>query len=170
MRGVPSLKQKKQSFDLQELLMANDSPWLDSNPRTNFQMGEDKETVHGDWVDKVMVNKHEAVIRDDDSLRDWEGDRAPLPDFFYQRYLSDMGAYPEQYHGNATRRKDSHDFDERTAFQSGIEASPSMLAQSFCPAAAIMKLPYKYMRGTTAQMIGSRFFDAGRFWAREWDL
>lgn len=66
--------------------------------------------------------------------------------------------------------KDSHDFDERTAFQSGIEASPSMLAQSFCPAAAIMKLPYKYMRGTTAQMIGSRFFDAGRFWAREWDL
>ncbi|KAG1338750.1 kinesin-like protein KIN-14F [Cocos nucifera] len=119
MRSVPSLKQKKPSFDLQELLMANDSPWLDGSPRTNFQRGEDKETVPGDWVDKVMVNKHEAVIRDDDSLRDWEGDRAPLPDFFYQRYLSDMGAYPEQHHRNATWRKDSHDFDmHRSRFYS----------------------------------------------------
>ncbi|XP_008807759.2 LOW QUALITY PROTEIN: kinesin-like protein KIN-14F [Phoenix dactylifera] len=119
MWSKPSLKQKKPSFDLQELLMANDSPWPDSNPRTIFQMGEDKESVPGDWVDKVMVNKHEAVIRDDDSLRDWEGDRAPLPDFFYQRYISDVGAYPEQYLRNATRRKDSHDFDmQRSRFYS----------------------------------------------------
>lgn len=65
---------------------------------------------------------------------------------------------------------DGDEFDERTAFQSGLEASPSLVTQSFCPAAAILKLPYKYMRGTTAVMIGRRFFDKGQFWAREWDL
>lgn len=62
------------------------------------------------------------------------------------------------------------EFDERTAFQSGLEASPFLVAHSFCPAAAIMKLPYKYMRGTTAGVIARRFFDKGQFWAREWDL
>jgi hypothetical protein len=67
-------------------------------------------------------------------------------------------------------KEDGVEFDERTAFQSGLEASPSLLAQSFCPAAAIVKLPYKYMRGTTAERIGRRFFDKAQFWAREWDL
>ena len=67
-------------------------------------------------------------------------------------------------------KEDSDEYDERTAFQSGLEASPPLVAQSFCPAAAIMKLPYKYMRGTTAEIIGRRFFDKGQFWAREWDL
>nr|XP_019710231.1 kinesin-like protein KIN-14F isoform X3 [Elaeis guineensis] len=107
----PSLKQKKPSIDLQELLMANDSPpWPDSS-RINFQVGEYKETDPGNWVDKVMVNKHETVIQDNNSIRDWDGDSAPLPDFFYQKYVSNMEAYPEQpYQRNATRRKDSHDF------------------------------------------------------------
>ncbi|KAI7977964.1 hypothetical protein EIK77_009504 [Talaromyces pinophilus] len=67
-------------------------------------------------------------------------------------------------------KEDGDEFDERTAFQSGLEASSSLVAQSFCPAAAIVKLPYKYMRGTTAEIIGRRFFDKGQFWAREWDL
>lgn len=72
---------------------------------------------------------------------------------------------------NHGKNKEGGDeFDERTAFQSGLEASSSLVAESFCPAAAIMKLPYKYMRGTTAEIIGRRFFDKGQFWAREWDL
>lgn len=76
-----------------------------------------------------------------------------------------------QTRSNYVKSKEEDDeFDERTAFQSGLEASPSLVAQSFCPAAAIMKLPYKYMRGTTAEMIGRRFFDKNQFWAREWDL
>lgn len=67
-------------------------------------------------------------------------------------------------------KEDGDEPDERTAFESGIKASPSLVAQSFCPAAAIIKLPYKYMRGITAEIIGKRFFDRGQFWAREWDL
>lgn len=71
---------------------------------------------------------------------------------------------------NDGRNRESDGYDERVAFQSGLEASPSVVAQSFCPAAAIMKLPYKYMRGTTAEIIGRSFFDKGQFWAREWEL
>lgn len=75
---------------------------------------------------------------------------------------------PQISHGK--NKVDGDELVEGTAFQSDLEASSSLVAQSFCPAAAIMKLPYKYMRGTTAEIIGRRFFDKGQFWAREWDL
>ncbi|EEA27509.1 hypothetical protein TMatcc_004195 [Talaromyces marneffei ATCC 18224] len=67
-------------------------------------------------------------------------------------------------------KEDGNEFDERSAFESGIEASMTLVARSFCPAAGIIKLPYKYMHGLTAERIGKRFFDRGQFWAREWDL
>ncbi|XP_072961230.1 kinesin-like protein KIN-14F [Typha angustifolia] len=109
-RNNPPLRQKKPSFDLQELLSASDSP----------QWPEDKEIVAGEWVDKDVVNKHELAVMEDNLMGDWEGDSAPLPDFFYQRYHSDVRAYSDQqYHRSTTRRKEGHELEiQRTRFYS----------------------------------------------------
>ncbi|EER94990.2 hypothetical protein BDA96_01G424900 [Sorghum bicolor] len=104
-RANPTLRQKKPSFDLQDLLTANDSPsWPDSNLRVNFQMGDEREAIGGDWIDKVVVNNNNSV-------GDWEGDTAALPDFFYQRYHS--GMREKQYQRNNTRQKDDHEYEQQ---------------------------------------------------------
>ncbi|WVZ56657.1 hypothetical protein U9M48_007151 [Paspalum notatum var. saurae] len=103
-RANPTLRQKKPSFDLQDLLTSNDSPsWPDSNLRVNFQMGDEREAIGGDWIDKVVVNNNNSV--------DWEGDSAALPDFFYQRYHS--GVREKQYQRNNTRQKDDHEYEQQ---------------------------------------------------------
>jgi kinesin family protein C2/C3 len=40
-------------------------------------MGDEREVVNGDWIDKVVVNNINSV-------GDWEGDSTALPDFFYK--------------------------------------------------------------------------------------
>ncbi|KAK1278698.1 Kinesin-4 [Acorus gramineus] len=116
-RSNSVVKQKRPSFDLQELLMATDSPpWPDSNHLQNFPKGDDdKEMGFGDWIDKTVVNKQESLIRgQNDPLRDWQGNGTQLPEFFYQSYL------PDQLCGrDATGRKEGHDFDiQRSRFES----------------------------------------------------
>ncbi|XP_006651299.1 kinesin-like protein KIN-14F [Oryza brachyantha] len=104
-RANPTLRQKKPSFDLQDLLASNDSPsWPDSISRANFQMGEERETIGGEWIDKVVVNNNNSV-------GDWEGDSAALPDFFYQRYHS--GTRDKQYQRNNSRTKEDNEFDQQ---------------------------------------------------------
>ncbi|OEL28290.1 Kinesin-4 [Dichanthelium oligosanthes] len=104
-RANSTLRQKKPSFDLQDLLTSNDSPsWPDSNLRVNFQMGDEREAVGGDWIDKVVVNNN-------NSIGDWEGDSAALPDFFYQRYHS--GMREKQFQRNNTRQKDDHEYEQQ---------------------------------------------------------
>ncbi|BAF11781.1 Os03g0301800, partial [Oryza sativa Japonica Group] len=104
-RANPTLRQKKPSFDLQDLLASNDSPsWPDSISRANFQMGEERVTIGGEWIDKVVVNNNNSV-------GDWEGDSAALPDFFYQRYHS--GTRDKQYLRNNSRKKDGNEFEQQ---------------------------------------------------------
>ncbi|KAM0883467.1 hypothetical protein ACQ4PT_031614 [Festuca glaucescens] len=115
-RPNPTLRQKKPSFDLQDLLPSNDSPsWPDSNSRVNFQMGEERETVCGDWVDKVVVNNNH-------SLGDWEGDNAALPDFFYQRYHSGLRDEQQRPRFCSTNTDDSDDIDVATSDSSESDA------------------------------------------------
>jgi hypothetical protein len=40
----------------------------------------------------------------------------------------------------------------------------------FTPIVAIAKYPYKFCNKSHSQEIASAFFDAGKFWNREWDL
>ena len=115
-RPNPKLRQKKPSFDLQDLLASNDSPsWPDSNSRVNFQMGEERETVCGDWVDKVVVNNNH-------SLGDWQGDNAALPDFFYQRYHSGLRDEQQRPRFCSTNTDDSDDIDVATSDSSESDA------------------------------------------------
>lgn len=48
------------------------------------------------------------------------------------------------------------------------ELSPA--GQQFTPITAFSKYPYKFCNLSNSQAIASAFFDAGKFWDREWDL
>lgn len=82
------MSQKRQSFDLDELL-GNSSPWPPvSSPGQNY--GEDdKEAGSGEWVDKIMVNKQEALNGVQNPLGHWGTDNGLVSDAFYQKYLTD---------------------------------------------------------------------------------
>ncbi|XP_065860426.1 kinesin-like protein KIN-14I isoform X2 [Euphorbia lathyris] len=121
---VQTLRQKRQSFDLDELL-ANSPPWPPViSPNKNY--GEDEKEMggSGDWVDKVMVNKQDAINRIENPLGCWEADNGNLPDVFYQKYLSDTSKiYPEQSYNmfmgntrfNTSNTDDTDDLDAATS-------------------------------------------------------
>lgn len=48
------------------------------------------------------------------------------------------------------------------------EAAP--LGTNFCPILAIAKFPYKYMDKGHSETVADRFFNAGQFWERNWNL
>ncbi|KAL5209462.1 hypothetical protein ABZP36_005085 [Zizania latifolia] len=105
-----TLRQKKPNFDLQDLLASNDSlSWPDSISRANFQMGDERETVGGEWIDKVVVNNNNSVV-------DWEGESAALPDFFYQRHHS--GSSDKQYQRDISRKNGNEFEQQRPRFYS----------------------------------------------------
>ncbi|KAJ0054142.1 hypothetical protein Pint_00922 [Pistacia integerrima] len=90
------LRQKRQSFDLDELL-ANSPPWPPVVSLAQNYGEDEKEIGSGEWVDKVMVNKQDIVNRVENSLGCWEADNGHSPDVFYQKYLQDSSKiYPEQ--------------------------------------------------------------------------
>ncbi|KAH0469969.1 hypothetical protein IEQ34_001527 [Dendrobium chrysotoxum] len=111
-----STSKKRPIFDLQNLLMTEDNhPWSNSSPLKASQNGEDDNNASsGDWVDKVMVNKHES------SLSHCDGNFATLPDFFFQRYASDSTAYQDQpYSRSGHWRTESNEFEiQRQRFDS----------------------------------------------------
>ncbi|CAI6329073.1 unnamed protein product [Periconia digitata] len=60
---------------------------------------------------------------------------------------------------------------------SSVKLPPTTLVQSqlakeesFAPILALAKYPYKYCSRDNSQDVASAFFDAGKFWARDWDL
>ncbi|GMI76034.1 hypothetical protein like AT2G47500 [Hibiscus trionum] len=78
-----TLRQENQTFALDELL-ANSPPWPPvTSPTQNFR-DDEKEPGSGEWVDKVMVNKHDAI-----PLGCWEVENGKLSDVFFQKYLHD---------------------------------------------------------------------------------
>ncbi|KAJ6723386.1 KINESIN-LIKE PROTEIN KLP-3 [Salix koriyanagi] len=89
-----TLRQKSQSFDLDEIL-ANSPPWP---PVTSPILNEDeKEMASGEWVDKVMVNKQDAANIAEKSLGCWEAENGNLSDAFHHKYLPDSSKiFPEQ--------------------------------------------------------------------------
>nr|XP_043619499.1 kinesin-like protein KIN-14I isoform X2 [Erigeron canadensis] len=83
------LRQKTQSFDLDELL-ANSPPWPPVSSPGETYLEEDRDMNSGNWVDKVMVNKQ-------DLARCWEAENAVISDTFYQKYVLDSSKlYSEQ--------------------------------------------------------------------------
>ncbi|XP_058076786.1 kinesin-like protein KIN-14F [Magnolia sinica] len=110
-RSNSTMRQKRPSFDLQELLMATNSPpWPDSSPRVYSQKGDDREMGSGEWVDKVMVNKQEVI--GDSPLGLWDRNNGPLPDLFFQSCLTDnMRVFPDQQYNKQGSRKESREYE-----------------------------------------------------------
>ncbi|GMN52371.1 hypothetical protein TIFTF001_021517 [Ficus carica] len=115
-------REKKQSFDLDELL-ANSPPWPPvSSPGQNYGE-EDKDMSSGEWVDKVMVNKLE-VSKVENPLGCWGAENGNLSDMFYQKYLPDSTkVYSDQSYNmfmggnrfNGVSTNDTDDLDAATS-------------------------------------------------------
>ena len=102
-RSNSSSTQKRQSIDIQDLLM-NSPPWPPvGSPASKEDVSE--AAASGDWVDKVMLNRQAGLGSDEDNRQ--------LPEIFYQRHAPDPSKiYPEQslnkFSGN---RQDCQDND-----------------------------------------------------------
>uniref|UniRef100_A0A5B7AR15 Putative kinesin-4 isoform X1 n=1 Tax=Davidia involucrata TaxID=16924 RepID=A0A5B7AR15_DAVIN len=110
-RNNSSLRQKTKSFDLDELL-GNSPPWPPVSSAGQNYGDEDREMGSGEWVDKVMVNKQDAVGGLENPLGCWQAENGHMSDVFYQKYLSDSSKiYPEQSYNIFTA---SNQFDIAT--------------------------------------------------------
>ncbi|KAE8701923.1 Kinesin-4 [Hibiscus syriacus] len=128
-----TLRQKRQSFDLDELL-ANSPPWPPvASPAQNFR-DDEKELSSSEWVDKVMVNKQDAINRVGNPLGCWEAENGNLSDVFYQKYLHDSSkVYTEQTYNmftwaNGFNMAGSDDIDDIDAATSD-SSEPDLLWQ-----------------------------------------
>ncbi|KAJ8623305.1 hypothetical protein MRB53_031834 [Persea americana] len=110
-RSNSVMGQKRPSFDFQELLVASNSPRWPDNPRTDFQKGDERETNSGGWVDKLMVNKQDAISGGDNPFRRWDGNSGPLPEFLYPSYLPDMRIYSDLQYTRQGSRKESREYE-----------------------------------------------------------
>ncbi|KAK4406975.1 Kinesin-like protein KIN-14I [Sesamum angolense] len=96
----PSLRQKKQSLDLDELL-GNSPTWPPVSSPCPNSGDDDREVGSGDWVDKLMVNKQDPVQVEnnlgysnisDDQL-DAETSNSSEPDLLWQFNHSKLGSF-----------------------------------------------------------------------------
>ncbi|GLT56221.1 hypothetical protein SLA2020_292810 [Shorea laevis] len=118
-----TLRQKRQSFDLDELL-ANSPPWPPVISPDQKYRDDEKEIGSGEWVDKVMVNKQDVVNRVENPMACWEAENGSLQDVFYQKYLKDSSkTYQDQSYNmfmggnrfNTTSADDTDDLDAATS-------------------------------------------------------
>lgn len=82
-RNNSGSKPRRQSLDLQELLMSS-PPWPPAASSSPDLKDFEKESVSSDWVDKIMINKQELERRGGNILG-WEEDGRQSPDMFFQR-------------------------------------------------------------------------------------
>ncbi|KAJ0014288.1 hypothetical protein Pint_19739 [Pistacia integerrima] len=80
---------------------------------------DEKEFASGDWVDKVMVNKHDLLVSGDNLLGQCEVDNRQLPESFYQSFSRDpKKIYPEQPVNRLTaNKKDTEDYVQRGRYE-----------------------------------------------------
>ncbi|KAF4403444.1 hypothetical protein G4B88_008090 [Cannabis sativa] len=122
-----SLRQKRQSFDLDELL-ANSPSWPPVNSPGHNYVEEEKDMSSGEWVDKVMVNKQEVSRVESNPLGGcWGTDNGNLSDMLYQKYLPDSTKlYQDQsynmfmggnnrYNGSGVSTDEMDDLDAATS-------------------------------------------------------
>ncbi|KDP23424.1 hypothetical protein JCGZ_23257 [Jatropha curcas] len=102
------------SLDLQDLQM-NSPTWPAVCGLAQNGKEDDKESASGDWVDKIMVNRHDNVSSDENLLGQWELDSRQLPEPFYEGYIRDPSKiYPEQPYSTKSSRinnKDNQEYD-----------------------------------------------------------
>ncbi|KAF5454141.1 hypothetical protein F2P56_023828 [Juglans regia] len=97
-RKNSAAKPKRRSLDLQDM-MRNSPSWHPVGSPGLDGKEDDKDSVSGDWIDKVMPNKLAGR---------WDVDNRQLPEMFGRTYPSAISKiYPEQ----AFNKKDGQDYD-----------------------------------------------------------
>ncbi|KAM4118982.1 hypothetical protein ACJW30_03G024700 [Castanea mollissima] len=111
-RSKSKLKPKRRSLDFHDMLMSSPSWPLVGSP-TLIGKEDDKDFVSGEWVDKIMVNKHDSASGDETLVRHWEVDNRLSPEMFGESYISAPSKiYPEQALNKLTaNKKDIQDYD-----------------------------------------------------------
>ncbi|TMW94892.1 kinesin-like protein KIN-14I isoform X1 [Solanum pennellii] len=111
-------KMRRRSLDPKDF-QTNSPP---SPPGNNpVSREEDRESVSGDWVDKIMVNKQDGLSRSN-SLRGWEEETRISPDLLYRKCPPDSSkVYPEQHISKvAGNKKEGQDYEaSRTRSEAG---------------------------------------------------
>lgn len=112
------LRQKRQSFDLDELLK-NSPPWPPVNSPGQDHFDDEKDS--DEWVDKIMVNKQDSLPKAEDPLHCWDSDNGHRAESFYQQYFPDgPKLYSEQSYNifnesNNLEVTNADDLDEHDA-------------------------------------------------------
>lgn len=111
-RSKSKLKPKRRSLDFHDMLMSSPSWPLVGSP-TLIGKEDDKDFVSGEWVDKIMVNKHDSASGEETLVRHWEVDNRLSPEMFGERFISAPSKiYPEQALNKLTANKrDIQDYD-----------------------------------------------------------
>ncbi|KAJ8752479.1 hypothetical protein K2173_004767 [Erythroxylum novogranatense] len=92
----PSSLPRRRSFDPHDL-RRNSPSWPPVGSPAQNGKEDDKESVSSHWVDKIMVNKHDATSKDENPMEHWEVDSRELPEAFYQKHnRGPSKIYPEQ--------------------------------------------------------------------------
>ncbi|XP_044499804.1 kinesin-like protein KIN-14G [Mangifera indica] len=108
---------RRKSLDPQ--LLTSSPPWTSSGIPVLSGKDDEKEFSSGDWVDKVMVNRLDLLVSDDNLLRQHELYNRQLPESFCQSYPRDeTKIYPEQPVNRLTaNKKDIQDYVQRSRYE-----------------------------------------------------
>ncbi|KAK4351717.1 hypothetical protein RND71_031030 [Anisodus tanguticus] len=118
-----AFRQKRQSFDLDELL-GDSSPWPPASSPSENYVEDDNNMSSGEWVDKVMVNKQDAARGVGNLFGCWEPEKGNGSDVLYESYLSDSSkVYQEKSsslfqmsdHFDISTTEDLDEFDATTS-------------------------------------------------------
>lgn len=106
-------KLRRKSLDPQ--LLASSLPWPSVGIPVLSEKDDEKEFTSGEWVDKVMVNKHDFLVSGDNLLGQCEVDNREQPESLYH---DPAKIYPEQPVNRSTvNKKDSQDSVQKSRYE-----------------------------------------------------
>ncbi|KAL5135922.1 Kinesin-like protein KIN-14G [Glycine soja] len=118
-------KLKRRSLDLHDM-RKNSSPWP---PVRSHGKEEDKESISGDWVDKISINRNDSLTSDDSLVGQWEAESKQSSPMSSPTFLSEPSKICLDH---SLHRKDNQElFDMATTYESDeLEIATSDSAES----------------------------------------
>ncbi|XP_028779537.1 kinesin-like protein KIN-14I [Neltuma alba] len=107
-------KLKRRSLDLQDMIM-HSPPWPPASSQRMNSKEEDGESVSGDWVEKIVVNRNDSLTSDDSLVGQWEAESKQSSPLLSPSSLSDASKICSEHSFKVTlNKKDSQDYDMAT--------------------------------------------------------
>lgn len=87
-------------------------PWPGAGSQRQKRKEEDKESVSGEWGDKMMVNRNDSLTSDDSLVGQWEAESKQSSPMLSPSYLSEPSKISLEHSFKVTmHKKDSQDHD-----------------------------------------------------------